>query len=52
MFSEVSVSHSVHGWGDRGWEDPSGGRHLVAATAAFGTHPTGMHSCFVDFFHA
>ena len=55
MFSEASVSHSVHmgvgvGTGrqtaleeDHHWRHIP--RHLVAAIAAVGTHPTGIHSC-------
>ena len=34
MFSQASVSHSVHG-----------GRGACMATGADGTHPTKMHSC-------
>ena len=59
MFLRLSVSHSVHGrevytpWADTprlGRDSPSRhplGRHppLETATAAEGTHPTGMHSC-------
>ena len=54
MFSEACVSHSVHrrsAFGGGGL--PPGevcptppGTDIVAATAAVGTHPTGMHSCF------
>ena len=32
-------------------QTPSGCRPLVAATAAVGTHPTGMHSCFQIHLH-
>ena len=70
MFSEASVSHSVHGGGvpqgglpttgesasrgclppggsaSRGSTQPPRYRHLVAAAAAVGMHPTGMHSCY------
>ena len=46
MFSEASASHSVHGeWGVCP-PHPTWYWHLVAATAAVGTHPTGMHSCW------
>ena len=60
MFLRVSVSRSVHGgcllWrgacsGEGGacsrGSAPGGGvwRSPVTATAASGTHPTGMHSC-------
>ena len=57
MISEASVSHPVHGEGGGvRVPTPPGGRHpnqsppqywhLVAATAAVGTHPTGIHSCY------
>ena len=51
-FSEACNSHSVHRWGlCSGGERVSvrGGAWMEtppAATAAVGTHPTGMHSCF------
>ena len=58
---EASVSYSVHGGGRavclQGGLHPRGGGsatrgsaqppHLVAATGAVGTRPTGMHSCFI-----
>ena len=57
MFLQACVKNSVHG-GSRQTPPPSG-RHLPqadtplvrqtppeTATAADGTHPTGMHSCF------
>ena len=58
MFLHLSVSHSVHGgggvWQTTPWADTPtpnpvhAGIHapLPAATAADGTHPTGMLSCF------
>ena len=56
MFSQWCVKNSVHGAGDvwQGGVCGGGGVHgregaCVAgetATAADGTHPTGMHSCF------
>ena len=49
MFSQVSVKNSVHGGGclPRQTPPPSGQTHAPpgTATAADGTHPTGMHSC-------
>ena len=44
MFLHLSVSHSVHGGGcpSACWDTPLG----LTATAADGTHPTGMHACF------
>ena len=64
MFLHLSVSHSVHEGGGvsqhargRVLLDPPGQtppRHTPLptpklATAADGTHPTGMHSCFKNF---
>ena len=58
MISEASVSHPVHGEGGGGLgyplpleadtltSPPPQYWHLVAATAAVGTHPTGIHSCY------
>ena len=56
MFLQLSVSHSVHRWGvfqTPPRQTPPLGRHPPAdtpttpmATAANGTHPTGMLSCF------
>ena len=53
MFLHLSVSHSVHGGGCPG---PGPGGCILTcteadtpqqtATAADGTHPTGMHSCY------
>ena len=41
------VCHSVYrGEGVSLWTETPQFQHLVAATAAVGTHPTGMHSCF------
>ena len=49
MFSEASVSHFVHIPECRPPERrPLCSRHLVVATAAVRTHPTGMHSCYVS----
>ena len=46
MFSQGCVKNSVHGGGRDGH---CSGRHATGgdetATAADGTHPTGMHSC-------
>ena len=39
IFSQACIKNSVHGGGMPGG-DPAG-----TATAAGGTHPTGMHSC-------
>ena len=62
MFSDASVSHSVQGEGGSayGWSacgesayrglcihGESARSPMLAATAAVGTHPTGMHSCFI-----
>ena len=62
MFSQASVSHSVLKGGRAWWGDVAGGVHgrgacmageaCVAgetATAADGTHLTGMHSCSLLF---
>ena len=35
-------------WADTPWADTPPGRYSPA-TAAGGTHPTGMHSCFISF---
>ena len=63
MFLHLSVSHSVHGGGggclvlgawSRGvcaWSQGGPGRDPPEmATAAGGTHPTGMHSCYILIF--
>ena len=55
MFSEVSVSHSVHGGGglptEGIWEgQPNPKLPYLTSSGGHcsnGTHPTGMHSCFV-----
>ena len=63
MFLHLSVSHSVHGgggvWQTTPWADTPtlnpvhAGIHapLPAATAADGTHPTGMLSCLLIIWH-
>ena len=46
MFSQACVKNSVHLWGEGGVSRPRpGGVSAQTATAADGTHPTGMHSC-------
>ena len=44
MFSEASVSHSVHG-GGRGWADPPGGIHPLKADRLVVTSIGGHWSC-------
>ena len=39
------------GGSGRGWDGVPGGDPLRTATAAGGTHPTGMHSCLFLNFH-
>ena len=60
MFLHLSVSHSVHRGVSAsvhaGIHTPAGQTHppfpvhagIDSATAADGTHPTGMHSCLVE----
>ena len=59
MFLHLSVSHSVHGGVPGQVHPPWAGTHPWAGTPpgavhagrygqqAGGTHPTGMHSCFI-----
>ena len=54
LFSQVCVKNSVHGGGctrllDTPPDTPPG-HPPPTATAADGTHPTGMHSCYYIMF--
>ena len=46
MFTDVCLS-TGGGWSRGAWSGVPGGDPPPTATAAGGTHPTGMHSCFV-----